>query len=82
MYGIPDSVKPVSYTHLGCGNGALCSLKDEVVAADDHPFAAYAACHAVGHNVLHLGVHLLMGNAALFGGTHHGVCLLYTSRCV
>ena len=58
---------------LGCGDGTLFILKDEVVAADDHALAAHAACNAVGHDVLHLGVHLLMGNAALLVGTHHGV---------
>ena len=54
-------------------DGTLFILKDEVVTANDHALAAHAACNAVGHDVLHLGVHLLMGNAALFGGTHHGV---------
>ena len=58
---------------LGCGDGALFILKDEVVTANDHALAAHAACNAVGHDVLHLGVHLLMGNAAFLGGTHHGV---------
>ena len=47
--------------------------QDEVVTANDHALAAHAACNAVGHDVLHLGVHLLMGNAAFLGGTHHGV---------
>ena len=55
------------------GHDALFVLKDKVVAANDHALAAHAACNAMGYDILHLGVHLLMGNAALLGGTHHGV---------
>ena len=58
---------------LVCGHDALFILKDEVMAADDHALAAHAAGDAVCHDVLHLGVHLLVGDAALLGGAHHGV---------
>ncbi len=42
-------------------------------AANDDPPAVYRAGDAVGHQVLHLGVHLLVGQAPLLGGLNHGV---------
>ena len=56
------------------GNDALFILEHKVMAADHNALPAHAACNAVGHNVLYLGMHLLVGNAALLGSTHHGVC--------
>ena len=58
---------------LVCGDDTLFVLEHEVMAADDHLLTAHAAGDAVCHDVLHLGVHLLVGDAALLGGTHHGV---------
>ncbi len=55
-------------------DGAVLILEDEVMAADDDPFAAHPACDAVSHDIFHLGVHLFVGDAAALGLTHHGVC--------
>ena len=55
------------------GNDAVLVLKDEVVAADDHPLAADPAGNAVGHDVFHFGVHLFVGQILLSGGADHRV---------
>ena len=54
-------------------DSAALILKDEVGAANDDPPAVYRTGDAVGHQVLHLGVHLLMGQIPLPGGLNHGV---------
>ena len=54
-------------------DSAALILKDEVGTANDDPPAVYRAGDAVGHQVLHLGVHLLVGKPPLPGGLDHGV---------
>ena len=46
-------------------NGTVFVLKDKVGASDNHTPAIDFADNAVGHNVLHLGVHFLMGQPPL-----------------
>ena len=48
-------------------------LKDEMRAADDHPLRPDGAGNAMGHEVFHLGVHLLVGEPAVPRGLYHGV---------
>ena len=57
-----------------CRDGAALVLKNEVGAANDHPRAAHPAGNAVRHDILHLGVHLLVGDAPLLGGADDSVC--------
>ena len=57
-----------------CRDGAALVLKNEVGAADDHPRAAHPAGNAVRHDILHLGVHLFVGDAPLLGGADDSVC--------
>ena len=46
-------------------NGTVFVLKDKVGASDNHTLAVHFADNTVGHNVLHLGVHFLMGQPPL-----------------
>ena len=64
---------PVELFLLVGGNDAVLVLKDEVVAADDHPLAADPAGNAVGHDVFHFGVHLFVGQTLLSGGADHRI---------
>ena len=66
-------LKVIELLALVLGDGAVLVLKDEVVAADDDPLTADAAGDAVGHDILYFGVHLFVGDAALFGLPDDGV---------
>ena len=68
------------------GDGAALVLENEVGATDEGLFAVYHAGDAVGHDVLHLRVVLLVGQAPALGLLHHGgghgvgIVLLQTRR--
>ena len=54
-------------------NGTVFVLKDKMGTPDDHTLAVDFADNTVGHNVLHLGVHFLMGQPPLPGGLDNRV---------
>ena len=54
-------------------NDAALILKHEVCASDQDPLPIDGAGDAVGHQILHLGVILLMAQAPALGLLHHGV---------
>ena len=58
---------------LSLRNHCLLILKDEVVAADPDLLTVDHAGNTVCHDVLHLGVPLLVGKALLLCLLHHGV---------
>ena len=58
---------------LGRRDAATLVLKDKVLAADDGLLAANLAGDAVGDDVLHLAVHLVVADALRGGRTDDGV---------
>ena len=54
-------------------DGHLFVLKDEVGAADAHLLPIHRAGDAVGHQIFHPGVALLVGEPPAVGLLHHGV---------
>ena len=54
-------------------NDAALILKDKVGAADEDPLPIYGAGDAVGHQIFHLGVVLLVTQAPALRLLHHGV---------
>ena len=66
-------VKLLVFFLLAIGNDALLVLKDKVGAADDDLFSLHHAGNAVGHDVLYLGVVLLVVQPPALGLLHHGV---------
>ena len=52
---------------------AFLILKYEMITADDGLFSLYGGGDAVGYDIFHLRVHLLMFQFPLFGGLYHGL---------
>ena len=61
------------FAALARRNAAPLVLKDKVLAADNGLLAADLAGNAVGDDVLHLAVHLVVADALCGGGLHDGV---------
>ena len=76
----------VEFAALARRNIAALVLKDKVLAADNGLLAADLAGNAVGDDVLHLAVHLVVADAlcgsGLYDSVRHrvGVVLLQTGR--
>ena len=67
-------IQPIKLCLFPCRDGAALVLENKVSAADDHPLAPYPAGNAMGHDVLHLGVHFFVRDSPLLGSTDDGVC--------
>ena len=63
----------VKFAALARRNAAALVLKDKVLAADNGLLAADLAGNAVGDDVLHLAVHLVVADALCGSGLHDGV---------
>ena len=48
-------------------------FKDKMCAADHHTFISDRTGDSVGHQIFHLGMHFLVGKAAISGSLYHSV---------